>query len=120
MTDKIVLKNMMFFGYHGVYEVEQEIGQRFYIDAELYGDFSKAGVSDQLSDALDYVLIYSEIKAICEGKRFHLLEALAQCIANELLTHQVAKVCVRVRKPGVPLPGFLDFVEVETTVAKKV
>ena len=42
MNDKILLENMMFYGYHGVYEYEREQGQRFYVDVELHLDFSAA------------------------------------------------------------------------------
>ena len=118
MDEKIVLKNMMFYGYHGVYEYEQENGQRFYVDAELYLDFSEAAATDDWSKALDYVQVYNEIKGIFASRRFKLLEALAGCIAYSLLYDQVSKVTVRVRKPNVPLPGYLDYVEVETTAVK--
>lgn len=115
MTDKILLQNMMFYGYHGVYEYEREQGQHFYVDAELNLDFGKAAESDDFHDALDYVAVYHTIKGIVEGQRFRLLEALAGKLADELLTGMVAKVTVRVRKPGVPLPGAIDFVQVEVT-----
>jgi len=118
MNDKIVLKNMMFYGYHGVYEYEQEQGQSFYVDAELYLDFSQAAATDDWSKALDYVMVYNEIKEIFASKRFKLLETLVSCIASSLLYEQVSKVTVRVRKPNVPLPGYTDYVEVETTVVQ--
>lgn len=115
MNDKILLNNMMFFGRHGVYDYERQYGQRFYVDVELMTDFTKAAVSDELDDALNYVLVYEQIKTIIENKSFKLLEALAGNIADTLLRPGVSGVTVRVRKPGVPLPGQLDYVQVETT-----
>lgn len=113
--DKILLQNMMFYGYHGVYEHEREMGQRFAVDAELSLDLARAGESDDIADSLDYVAAYEAVRATVENNKFHLLEALAEHIASALLKGQVAQVTVRVRKPGVPLPGYLDFVQVEVT-----
>jgi 7,8-dihydroneopterin aldolase/epimerase/oxygenase len=112
---KVVLKNMMFYGYHGVYEHEREMGQRFFVDVELVLDFTKAVASDALEDTLNYVAVYDEIKMVMETHKFRLLEALAGRIADTLLTGRVTTVTVRVRKPSVPLPAPLDYVEVELT-----
>ena len=32
---RISIKNMMFYGFHGIYEYEREQGQKFFIDVEL-------------------------------------------------------------------------------------
>ena len=53
--DRISLHNMRFYGYHGVYEHEREMGQRFEIDVELSLDLAQAGATDELEDTLDYV-----------------------------------------------------------------
>jgi dihydroneopterin aldolase len=116
---KITLQNMMFYGYHGVYEHEREMGQRFAVDAELSLDMSRAGETDDLADSLDYVAAYEAIRAVVENTKFNLLEALAAHIADALLKGPVAEVTVRVRKPWVPLSGHLDFVQVEVTRGRK-
>ncbi|MDR3589845.1 MAG: dihydroneopterin aldolase [Negativicutes bacterium] len=115
MNDKILLKNMMFYGYHGVYEYEREQGQRFYVDVELELDFAKAAASDDWRDAVDYVGVYNQVKTIFETQRFKLMESLTGHIAETLLQGIVRQVTVRVRKPGVPLPGQVDYVQIETT-----
>lgn len=117
--DRILLQNMMFYGYHGVYEHEREMGQRFAVDAELSLDLARAGASDRLEDSLDYVAAYEAIRGVVENNKFQLLEALAEHVAAALLTGRVAEVTVRVRKPGVPLPGSLDFVQVEVTRSRQ-
>ncbi|MBQ3971601.1 MAG: dihydroneopterin aldolase, partial [Selenomonadaceae bacterium] len=35
---KIRIHNMMFYGFHGIYEYEREQGQKFYIDVEVEMD----------------------------------------------------------------------------------
>jgi len=115
MNDKILLQNMMFYGYHGVYEYEREQGQRFYVDVELEFDFGKAAESDDWHDTIDYVSVYNQVKSIFETQRFKLMESLAGHIATTLIQGPIRQVTVRVRKPGVPLPGQVDFVQIETT-----
>ena len=41
--DKIILSNLGFYGYHGVLEAEKILGQKFFIDAELYLNTKEAG-----------------------------------------------------------------------------
>ena len=36
--DKMVLKNMVFYGYHGVAEPEMILGGKFEVDVELFLD----------------------------------------------------------------------------------
>ncbi|HMM21542.1 MAG TPA: dihydroneopterin aldolase [Selenomonadales bacterium] len=112
MGDKIFLKNMMFYGFHGVYEHERELGQRFYVDVELTMDVTKAAQTDDVRDTIDYLNVYEHTKAVVENKKFNLLEALAGHIADGLLSPGISQVVVRVRK-HVPIPGQIDFVQVE-------
>lgn len=119
MSNKIVLKNMMFYGFHGVHEYEREQGQRFYVDVEIVADLRQACTNDQVQDTIDYTMIYAQVKEVMENHRFHLLEAATAHIAEHILaTTQASEVTVAVRKPAVPLPGQLDYVQVESTRSK--
>ncbi len=106
---------MAFFGFHGTKPSEGELGGRFFVDVVMRADLSKAGRSDRLADTVDYERAFAIVRDHVEGKRFKLLEALAQNIAEALLGEfkPLAQVEVRVRKPGVPIRGILDFTEVE-------
>jgi dihydroneopterin aldolase len=111
----ILLENMVFYGFHGVYEYEREQGQRFYVDAEIGADLSLAGETDNLIHTIDYTVIYSQIKEVMENQRFQLLEAVGAHIAELILKTTIAnEVTIRIRKPAVPIPGPLDYVQVET------
>lgn len=115
MSHRVSLKNMVFYGFHGVYEFERELGQRFYVDVDLKADLRRAGKSDNLQETVDYVSVYNQTKDIVENQRFQLLEALSYHIAGEILRLHplVEEATVRVRKPSVPIAAALDFVEVE-------
>lgn len=112
--DRITLKNMVFFGYHGALKEEREIGGRFEVDIDLIGDFSTASNSDELSDAVDYQKAYLLIKEKIEGSKYHLIETIAEDVAKEILSaFTVSRVNVRIRKRNVPIGGVIDYVEVE-------
>ncbi|QDR80474.1 dihydroneopterin aldolase [Sporomusa termitida] len=115
MSHRVTLKNMVFYGFHGVYEFERELGQRFYVDLDMKADLSQAGKSDRLEETVDYVTIYNQTREIVENQRFQLLEALSYRIAGEVLRLHplVEEVIVRIRKPSVPIAAALEYVEVE-------
>lgn len=90
-------------GFHGATSQEKERGQRFLFDVWLLAH--DAGVrSDQLADTIDYTQVVACIREISDGRRFHLIEALAAAIADALVERfDVSRVRVRVRKPEVQL-----------------
>ncbi len=110
----IRLNNMIFYAHHGYYQAERELGQKFQVDLELECDFTKAIQSDSLSDAVNFEAVYYTVNQIFNSYKFTLLETLADRIAKEILEKfPVNSVLIRVRKPQVPLNGFLDNVEIE-------
>ncbi len=114
MTDRIVLANMRFQGRHGVYEHERLNAQPFEVDLELLVPLQQAGLDDDLDQTIDYGKVYEAVRQIVEERSFLLLEALAEAIAQDVLTgFDVPEVGVRVRKPKVQLSGPLDYAGVE-------
>lgn len=116
VQDRISLRNMAFFAYHGVAPTEKLQGQRFFVDVDLFLDLSRAGAHDDIKSTVDYEGIFGVVKDHVEGKRFHIIEALADTVARSLLAEfPVERVTIRVRKPSVPIQGILDYTEVEIT-----
>jgi dihydroneopterin aldolase len=113
-SDKILLHGLIFHGYHGCHPAEAELGQKFVVDVELFCDLSAAGRTDDLTKTVDYTKIYEDVKRIVEGKRYHLMEAVVEDIAQTILrNYPVAQVRVRLKKPQVPIAGALESVRVE-------
>ena len=113
--DTIHLRNMQFYGFHGVNPEEKVLGQRFEIDVALSVDTRPAGLSDDLRQTINYAQVYKVVKHIVEKEKFDLIEALAETLAA-----QIGKrfgpdgVRISVRKPHVPLKeSVLDYVAVE-------
>lgn len=113
--DKIALQRMQFYAHHGVFPEENKLGQRYYIDLELYLPLDKAGASDMLEDTINYADVYARVKAIAEGPAFRLIEALAERVATDLLQTytSINEITVRVVKPHPPFAIFFDGVSVE-------
>lgn len=113
--DKILMKNMAFYGYHGVLEAEQTLGQKFFVDATLYLSTKEAGLNDDLKSSVSYAEVYEVIKSIVENQRFQLLEALAEYITIAIFDKfdKIMSVKVAVKKPEAPVPGIYDYFGVE-------
>lgn len=117
MKDKIILKGMQFFGYHGVLEEERRLGQRFTVDMELVLDLQPAGQQDDLTLSISYAEVFKTVEAVVTGQPFRLLEALAESISQRVLEQYqpVTEVLVKVEKPGAPIPGNFAYMAVEIT-----
>jgi dihydroneopterin aldolase len=112
--DTIQIRNMQFYGRHGVNPEEQSLGQRFEVDVDLRLDTRAAGLRDDLHQTINYAHVYRAVKRIVEEERFALIEALAETIASHLgrqFGPDAIRVCVR--KPHAPVKGVLDYVAVE-------
>ena len=113
-ADRLMLQNMIFYGYHGVFAAEKELGQRLEVDVELQLDLRAAGVNDDLEATINYVEVYTVVKEIVEERAFNLMEAVAEEIAGTLLgAYSLQEVCVRIRKPQPPVGGTMDSFTVE-------
>ena len=112
--DIIRLENMQFYGYHGVSEMERELGGKFEVDLEMFFSLKKAGKSDRIEDTLNYETAYKLVQSCVVQKKYFLLEALAESIIDTCMkTFPVHRIVVRVRKPNAPIKGVLKHVEIE-------
>lgn len=114
MSDRIVLHDMRFLGRHGVEEAERSQAQPFAVDVEIVRDLGPAGRSDDLARSVDYGAVFGACRDVVEGRSFRLIEALAESLADEILTRfAVTDVVVRVRKLQPPIQGTLGWAGVE-------
>ncbi len=106
--------NCAFFARHGVFDQEEFLGQRFYVDAVMHVEPSGALEDDRIADTVDYGIAYAEIERIITGRRRFLIEALALDIAKALCARfaQVRRAEITLRKPHAPVQGVLDHIEV--------
>lgn len=112
--DQIIIKDLETFGYHGVFEEEAFLGQKFIISAILFLETRKAGKTDELKESLDYGEVCQIIKKIAETERYLLIERLAEEIAEKLLLTfpKLKEVEITVKKPWAPVLISMDTVGV--------
>ncbi|MFC0472912.1 dihydroneopterin aldolase [Halalkalibacter kiskunsagensis] len=115
--DKIYMNQLAFYGYHGVFQEEQKLGQRFIVDLVLHLDLTEAGATDELDATINYGDVYNRVKTIVEGQSSKLIESVAETIASELLTQydRLQECTVKVIKPDPPIPGHYQSVAIEIT-----
>jgi dihydroneopterin aldolase len=113
--DKIIMKNLVFYGYHGVLKEEKILGQKFYIDIELYLPLQKSGITDKVEDTVNYAEVYALVKKIVTEKRFNLMEALGEEIIQSILKkfNKVCEIRICIRKPEAPVDGVYDYFGIE-------
>ncbi|MBI4546717.1 MAG: dihydroneopterin aldolase [Ignavibacteriae bacterium] len=115
--DIIRIKNATFYAYHGAISEEQNLGGKFEVDVDLRCDLSEAMESDSLKRTVNYEAVYSLIEKIVTSKKYYLIEALANSIANGILKEfsVIGHITVRVRKPHPSVKGVVDYVEAEVS-----
>ncbi|MDJ0615086.1 MAG: dihydroneopterin aldolase [Rhizobiaceae bacterium] len=111
---KITLKNCAFFARHGVFNEEETLGQRFFVDAVLDVDGGNSLTEDEIEGTVDYGQAFGVIERIITGKRRFLIEALALETAKAICSEfaMVRRAEITIRKPNAPVQGVLDYVEV--------
>jgi dihydroneopterin aldolase len=103
-ADRIVVRGIEAFGYHGVLPEEREQGQPFVVDLVVQTDVSDASTSDDLLKTVDYATLAREVVDVIEGEACDLIETIAVRIAEQVLTHvRVNAVEVTVHKPKAPV-----------------
>ena len=95
----VELRGLEVFGRHGVLDHERRDGQTFLYDVVIV--VATAPPSDRVEDTIDYRDIAECVREVSDGQAFHLLEALASAVADEVVERfEVDRVRVRVRKPS--------------------
>ena len=114
--DRVRLINIVVYGHHGVAAEEQAVGRPFEVDIEMRLDLGQAGERDDLGATVDYGEICELVRKVNEAGPFRLLEAFADRIAKEIMTHHSPReVTIRVRKPHPPVGLLVGAAEVEIT-----
>lgn len=114
--DKIVIKGLRIFAYHGVNPEEKEKGQPFILDITLYKDLSLPGATDDLNDTVNYSRVAKTATRVMLAQKDDLIERAASRVAEAVLAEfPVREVTVRLKKPRAPIAGDFEYVAVEIT-----
>lgn len=99
-SDVVFVKGLKVEAVIGVYAWERAITQPLLIDIALETDISRAAVSDDVNDALNYKAVCDDVSAWCKEIQAKLLEHLAGQISDKLLAKYAChKITLSVAKP---------------------
>ncbi|HBT64315.1 MAG TPA: dihydroneopterin aldolase [Ruminococcaceae bacterium] len=114
--DKILIKGLRVFAYHGVNPEEKQNGQMFELDITLWVDLSKAGQTDDLNQTINYAKVSKLVVAVMQAEKYDLIERAATQVADAILqNYPVETVTVLLKKPEAPMKADFDYVGVEIT-----
>ena len=102
----IALEGLEFFAYHGFYDEEQKIGNKYSVDITVTTDFSAAAQFDRLNATVNYEELY-QIAHSAMQRPARLLEHVAYSIIEEIRKKyaDVNSVEVSVSKFNPPVGG---------------
>lgn len=113
MIYTITLEDMEFKAYHGCYELEKVVGNRFLVTLTLDARLDEAASRDDVTKTINYLTVYSVV-AKCMGQKSNILENVALRITDSLYAAfpQLERVCITVSKLAPPLGGKIRKVSV--------
>ena len=111
MADRILVRDLVLYAYHGVHPEEQRLGQRFEVDITCSLDLREAARQDVAGATVSYASLVEIAQEISANTNFFLIETLAETIAGKVLDDypQIGEVTVQVRKPSAPIPATLGY-----------
>jgi len=105
---KLSIQNIECHSFHGCLPEESKIGARFRVDVDFESDFSKAVMSDDLSMAVDYVMVHKVVR-----EEMAIPSKLIEHVAGRILQHlkvafpDVIHCSVSITKYNPPVNGQL-------------
>lgn len=114
MEYRITLERMEFRAFHGCYDLEQKVGNRFTVDLQITTELGDAAREDAVEKTVNYLLAYEIVRAqmritqrTIERVAMNIIEALYAAFG------QIIHVRCTVSKLAPPLGGKLTRVSVE-------
>jgi 7,8-dihydroneopterin aldolase/epimerase/oxygenase len=102
---RVFVRDMEVMASVGIFEVEKRYEQRIVVSIDLDVVDGYDGVSEQITDVLDYSRVVHGVEQLVQGTHFKLIETLAERIAAQCLSDgRVLAVMVRIEKPDI-MPG---------------
>ncbi|MGO4891808.1 dihydroneopterin aldolase [Flavobacterium sp. W21_SRS_FM6] len=100
--DKIYIEGLEVFSLIGVYDWERVATQRLIVDITLFTDLSKAALSDNVGDTLNYADVANCVDKLAKSSEFELIEALAHAMLKAIFAQfPVTKITLKLSKPDI-------------------
>lgn len=120
MLTSISIKGLQTFGYHGLFEEERRLGQKFLFD--IHGQLAPthSHQDDALHASVRYDAVVNEVVSISDANKFMTIEALGEAIARGLLARFSPLECVTVgvTKFSPPIQQTIQSAGIEVRLSK--
>ncbi len=119
--EKIIIKGLKLFAYHGVNPEEKVDGQNFVLDITATLNADKAKKTDNVDDTVSYAKIIKTVRAVFCEKSYDLIETAANKVGVAIMETYTAldSVTVLLMKPEAPVKADFIYVAVEETIKRE-
>lgn len=100
MQTSIKITGLQTYGYHGLFEEERTLGQKFSFDISATLREVRTHLSDDLDSSVRYDAVVDEAVQIAASAKFQTLEALGETIAANLLRSKIQPADCALYKTG--------------------
>ncbi len=111
--NKVILEELFFHAYHGVFEEEKKIGGKFEVNLEITTDFTEAMRKDQLEGTVDYSKAYEIIAGEMKIPS-QLIEHVGYRIVEKLKRtfNEIEHIVLKISKLNPPISGEIGKVSI--------
>ncbi len=119
--EKIIIKGLKLFAYHGVNPEEKVDGQNFVLDITATLNADRAKQTDNVDDTVSYAKILKTARAVFCEKNYDLIETAANKVGMAIMEAYPAlnSVTVLLMKPEAPIKAEFEYVAVEETINRE-
>ncbi len=119
--EKIIIKGLKLFAYHGVNPEEKVDGQNFILDITATLNADTAKQSDNVDDTVSYAKIIKTVRAVFTEKSYDLIETAANKVGVSVMQAypRLDSVTVLLMKPEAPVKADFEYVAVEETITRE-
>lgn len=119
--EKIIIKGLKLFAYHGVNPEEKVDGQNFVLDITATLNADKAKKTDNVDDTVSYAKIIKTARAVFCEQSYDLIETAANKVGIAIMQTYSAlqSVTVLLMKPEAPIKAEFEYVAVEETINRE-
>lgn len=120
--DRVLMRGLKLYGYHGWFEYERAQGQHFVLDLTFETNFAQARENDELEQTVDYMKVYALLQKYFQPHCcYKLLENLCEDISNDCFQefHIVQSIEIRCKKSEIPLEHEYEYFGIEIKRTRK-
>jgi len=114
------VKGMSFHAFHGILEVERELGQVYFVDVTLEFELDPVDISQKDEPLTRDAGVFEITRNVIMETKFRSISSLAVTIARSLLEKidKSLSVTIRINRKQLFIPGNVDSSIVEITYAR--